>query len=394
MIGLEEAQARLLSLANERLVSIEHVALIEAHGRFAAADIYARRNQPDADLSAMDGYAISASHLAGPWTVIGESAAGNPFAGSCTPADAVRIFTGAVLPGGANTVVMQEDVARVGNVMSLLPGMTLRPGQHVRKRASDFEQDALLVSEGSGISAAQIGLIAAAGHAVVPVRAPVAVTIISTGDELVAPGEPTEIDQIPASNDVMLSALLARPGVSIRSSGIVPDRKEAIAKALEDAADADIIITIGGASVGDHDLVRPALLEAGAEIDFWKVAMKPGKPLMAGRLDHSLVLGLPGNPVSAYVTALLFAGPVLEALRGNPVPLPRRQAACLGEDLPANGSRTDFIRAQWLNGQVVPVGRNDSAALTALSRADCLIVRPAYASAAKAGESAEILELP
>lgn len=390
MISLPEAQHRLLALAAAISPRIEAVPIAEAANRYLMTDILARRSQPAQDLSAMDGYAVCGD---GPWRILGESAAGAPWPGTLGGGEAVRIFTGAVVPSGSLCVVMQEDVTRDGIMASLSGTSELRSGRHIRLAGSDFVEDQLLVRAGTKLSPAHLALAVSGGHGHVEVRTALRVAILSTGNELVPAGLPVADGQIPASNGLMLAALLRSEGISMIDMGTVPDDLEATKSAIIAARDCDVIITIGGASVGDHDLVRPALLDLGAEIDFWKVAMKPGKPLMAGILGEAIVLGLPGNPVSAFVTALLFARPVLEALRGNPDPLPRPRKMVLGADLPAAGNRTDHIRAFMKDGQVFPVGVNDSAALLALSQAELLIVRAADSPSAQKGISVDVLDL-
>jgi molybdopterin molybdotransferase len=393
MISLSEAQTRILALAHaSKPVSVP---LAQAMSRILLSDVIALRDQPAADLSAMDGYAIcAAENQAGPWRVIGESAAGTPFTGAFTSDAAVRIFTGAVLPEGADSVIMQENVLINNNGLSINPQNVPEVEDHIRPRAGDFGRGSLILHAGTRLSAASLGLLAASGHGHVTVAKEVHIALITTGNELVAPGEPTGIGQIPSSNDVMLSALLSQPGVRVTASGIIRDDVNAIAKALRDAAEtADIIITIGGASVGDHDLVRPALEACGAEIAFWKVAVKPGKPMMAGTLDGKTVIGVPGNPVSAYVTTLLFVRPLINKMLGMSDPILPTQSAQLAVALPQNGSRTDHIRAQHDENGVIPVGLNDSAAIRALASANCLIVRQPHAPPAKAGDLVEIILL-
>ncbi len=388
MISLEEAQSRLIALATP--LPVEAMPLMDAIGRWTAAPIVALRTQPDRPLSAMDGYAVADG--AGPWRVIGESAAGARFKGNVWPGEAVRIFTGAALPDGADRVIIQEDVTCVGKSIAIGPDLVAPSGQHVRAVGSDFALADQLIEVGERLTPARIALAAMGGHGSVPVRRRVRVALISTGSELVEPGEALGEDQIPASNGIMIAAMLRDYRCDIVSQGIVPDRLEALVSAIR-ATQADVIVTTGGASVGDHDLVQPALIAAGATLDFWKVAMRPGKPLMAGRLGPSLVLGLPGNPVSAFATALLFLRPLIASLSGAADPLPLREPAILDGDLPATGPRTDHIRARRLMGTVTPIGRNDSAALRALAASDALIIRPPNAPAAQTGDRVEIISL-
>jgi len=391
MIALDDAQQRLLALAKP--VETQTLPLAAATGRWAAETVSARRTQPTRDLSAMDGYALRFEDWPGPWTVIGESAAGASFAGPLGKGEAARIFTGAALPQGADTVIMQEDMARDGNAVHLIVDLQLLAGKHVRKAGEDFHAGQVLVAAGERLTAARIALAAMGGHGDIRVRRPVRVALISTGDELVAPGSETDAEHIPASNGVMLQALLANYPCNIIDLGIIPDNRDALTDAFRRAAEADIVLSTGGASVGDHDHVKPALEAAGAVIDFWKIAMRPGKPLMAGTLGNAIVIGLPGNPVSAYVTATLFVLPLVAHLSGAADPFPKRLPALLDAALPAVPNRTDHVRAIFENGRVTPVGMNDSAALRALSHANALIVRPAGSPAASAGDTVEIILL-
>lgn len=389
MIALDEAQRRLLALA--RPVSVETLPLSKSVGRWAAEDVVARRTQPARDLSAMDGYAIRHVDAPGPWSVIGQSAAGAAFNKPIGAHEAVRIFTGAALPDGADTVVMQEDMAVEGETVRLNAPDDLRKGRHVRKAGEDFASGNLLISAGERLNPARIALAAMGGYGALAVQRPIRVALISTGDELVVPGQPTADDQIPASNGVMLAAMLNSFPCEVTDFGIVPDDIDVLTETFRNAKGADLIISTGGASVGDHDHVKPALEAAGATLDFWKIAMRPGKPLMAGTLGDAVVLGLPGNPVSAFVTAILFAQPVIAALSGAASPFPKQHVTRLSAPLPAVAKRTDHVRAKLDNGVVTPIGLNDSAALNALSQANALIVRPAGSTAAAAGDDVKII---
>lgn len=391
MIPLAEAQARMITHA--RPVSIETVPLARASGRWLAVDLAARRTQPARDLSAMDGYAICAAPVQRSWRVIGESAAGRPFTGRISEGEAVRIFTGAALPAGGNAILIQENATHDGDMISLTADDPPDTGKHVRARGSDFNAGDTLIAAGARLNSGKIALAAMAGHANVQVRRPIRIAILSSGDELVPVGTPADDDHIPATNALMLAAMLNGWPVEINDIGIVADTLDALASAIRSAAHADIIVTSGGASVGDHDLVRPALLSAGASLDFWKVAMRPGKPLMAGRLGDSLVLGLPGNPVSAFVTALLFLKPAIAALSGANQALPQTCPAILGAAMPAVGTRTDHIRAELRENRLFPVGIDDSAILTGLGRADALIVREAGAPPASMGDFVQFIPL-
>ena len=388
MISLAEAQARLLALAVP--VAAEDVPLLEANGRWLAADVIAKRTQPAKTLSAMDGYAVRAGD--GPaWTVIGESAAGRSFQGVINTGEAVRIFTGAALPAGSDSIIIQENITRDGDSIRQTDGVAPATGDHTRPDGSDFKAKDCLIPAGSQINAAKIALAAMGGYGTLPVRRKIRVALLSTGDELVPPGNPIDDDHIPASNGVMITASLTGWPVEIIDPGIVPDTMEATRAAIAAASDVDVIVTIGGASVGDHDLVRPALLAEGAVLDFWKVALRPGKPVMVGTVGAAITLGLPGNPVSAFVTSLLFLKPLIAALSGASKPLPEPESAKLGGTLPANGERLDFVRARFVDGRVEAVGTSDSAALRSLSLATALIIRQPGASAAIPGEIVDII---
>ncbi|MCW3837760.1 molybdopterin molybdotransferase MoeA [Sphingomonas canadensis] len=392
LLPVSDAQQRLLALAGP--LPPERVALRAAAGRWAAEPVQALRDQPSADISAMDGYAIRFADMPGPWTVTGESAAGRAFAGSVSAGEAVRIFTGAPLPPGSDTVLVQEEAARDGAALALAlagEGPAFR-GRNVRVRGLDFTTGDTLIAAGDRLTPARLALAGVAGHGMLPVRRNVRVALAATGDELVPPGAPIGDAQLPETNRAMLAAQLADLPVELIDLGILPDRAGALEAAFR-ALDADVLVTTGGASVGDHDLVRPALIAAGAHIDFWKIALRPGKPMMAGRLGDAVVVGLPGNPVSAFVTALLFVRPLVAHLAGAPDPFPRPRAATLGEPLPANGERTDYLRAELRDGRAYASTIQDSSMLRTLARAGCLIVRQPHAPPAAAGDSAEILDI-
>lgn len=390
LLSVADAQQRLFALAPR--VGAERVLLGAAVGRWLADDVFAARTQPSADLSAMDGYAVRFADLPGPLAVIGESAAGRPFARAIGPGDAVRIFTGAVMPVGADTVMVQEEAARDGDRVTLTGEGPAHPGRNVRPRGLDFSAGDRLIARGERLTAARIALAAAAGHGTLAVDRPIRVAIVASGDELVAPGTAVAAGQLPESNGAMLAAMLGDLPVEITDLGILPDDLDVMTAAFA-AVDADILVTSGGASVGDHDLVRPALTAAGGAIDFWRIAMRPGKPMMAGRLGNAVVLGLPGNPVSAFVTATLFLKPLIAAMAGATEARPATLTATLGAELPANDHREDYLRGQIHDGRVFAAPLQDSSMLKTLARADCLIIRSAHAPAAAVGDSVQILPL-
>ena len=377
MITPEDALKRVLAL--KAALPTEQVSLLTSANRWAVEPVVAHRTQPARDVSAMDGYAVS--HGPGAWHVIGESAAGAPFGGKIGPGEAVRIFTGAALPDCADAIIIQENARRDGDTII---GASV-PGAHVRKVGSDFKEGDTLIAAGDRMTPARLALAAMAGHTRITVCHRVRVALISTGNELVAIGTDAGSDRIPSSNALMLHALLANLPVEIVDLGIVGDDLASLSKTYEKCSDFDVMVSTGGASVGDHDLVRPALLHAGATIDFWKIAMRPGKPLMAGKLRDTVMLGLPGNPVSAFVTAMLFLKPLLAHLSGARNSSPLQITGRLGSDMPAVGSRTDYVRAVWREDRIEPLS-GDSGMLVPLASADALIVRPANAPAIFAGE--------
>ncbi len=382
-LPLAEAQARLLALSPA--LPVEQRPVTKCLGHYLAEPLLARRTQPAAALSAMDGYAMRSADLPGPWEVIGESAAGQPFAGTIGKAQAARISTGAVVPSGADMVLLQEDSTRDGNTLSLTGEPPAPPERHIRPAGMDFSADTVLIEAGTHIGPAQIALAIAGGHSHLAVRRTVALTVIDSGDELVPPGHLPELHQLPASNGPMLCAMAAALPVNITHKGPVADKLADLATALEAASAADVIITSGGASVGDHDLIRPALEAIGATIDFWRVGIKPGKPLLIATRGHQIIIGLPGNPASAYVTAFLFMLPLLRAMLGAAQPLPRTIPARLTGPMPKGGSRMEFLRAHWDGANVTLDALQDSGALSPLARANALVVREAWADPRAAG---------
>jgi molybdopterin molybdotransferase len=391
MISVDEAQKRLLALATP--LPPGELPLREAIGHYLAHDVVARRTQPAADLSSMDGYAIRIADLPGPWRVNGESAAGRPFDGVLKPGEAVRIFTGAHVPAGADTILVQEDGARDGETLRLIGEGPAACGAHIRRSGTDFSNGDTVLTAGQLMHAGAVAVAAMAGFGSVRVGGKPKVAIIACGDELRQPGEPCNAAHIPSSNSVMLEALLAKTPAAACDRGIAPDRLDAIEAKLRDCADCDVIVTTGGASVGDHDLVQRALRNVGAEIDFWKVAMRPGKPVMAGRLCSSIVLGLPGNPSSAFVTAFLLLLPLVRHLAGDRCPFPDLQNARSTHDLPAGGIRADYWRAKVESGDISRIFDQDSGITLPLASANALLINPVDAPPRPAGSIVQYLRI-
>ncbi|MEM7225852.1 MAG: gephyrin-like molybdotransferase Glp [Pseudomonadota bacterium] len=398
MIPVEEARARILSAFQP--LPAEAVALSEGLGRTLAEDVLARVTQPREAVSAMDGYAVRAADVAHPpttLTVAGEAPAGGSYDQALQPGEAVRIFTGGPLPHGADSVVIQENTEAQEDGQVLIK-IGAEPGQFVRPAGLDFRAGDLGIAAGRVLSARDIGLAAAMNVPWLKVRRRPRIAILSTGDELVLPGEPLAAHQQVGSNAPALAAYVSSCGGQATNLGIAPDRKDALAALSEGARGADLLVTTGGASVGKHDLVQSALSEAGMALDFWKIAMRPGKPLMFGRLGEVPVLGLPGNPVSSLVCAVLFLGPAIEVMMGrDPNAVPTASAE-LGNELPANDRRQDYLRGSFVTQddgrQVVTTAvRQDSSMLATLAHADCLVVRPPFAPPAQAGERVEIVLL-
>lgn len=390
MIPVEDALAQVFALVTS--IGTEEIALAQAAGRILRAPVVAQRDQPPFAASAMDGYAVVDPVSAGTrLKVIGEAAAGHAFAGSLRPGEALRIFTGAPLPDGATRVVIQEDTRRDGD--HLILGENLDHNIHIRSQAVDFSKGDTITAP-RRLRPVDLALLAAMNVARLTVSKRPDVAIIATGDELVMPGEAPRTDQIIASNAFAIKAIAEAEGATARLLPIARDTQASLNAVFSLAQDADLIITIGGASVGDHDLVAPVIEALGAQRAFYKVAMRPGKPLMAGRLQDSILLGLPGNPVSSIVCAHLFMRPALRAMQGlGAWPLPSATAT-LAVDLPANGPRTHYMRAQLGPDQTItPLANQDSVLLSVLSDADALLINPAHGPARKAGEQMRYITL-
>ena len=389
MIPVAEATRLLLALA--RPLAAEVVPLARAAGRVLATDARAARAQPPFDASAMDGYAVAGAPQPGAsYRVTGEAAAGRRFAGRVAAGEAVRIFTGAPVPEGATHVVIQEDVVRQGGRITLLP--SLGEGPNIRPAGSDFAQGAALAAP-RVLGPAELSLLAAMNLPEVSVARRPEVVLIGTGDELVMPGEVPGEDQIVASNLFGLKALAEAAGARVRMPPIARDTEASLRAVFALAEGADLVVSIGGASVGAHDLVAQVAQGLGVEMAFHKVAMRPGKPLMSGRMGDAAMLGLPGNPVSALVCGHLFLAPMIRAMQGHPTPLPRRTTATLGADLGPNGPREHYMRARLDSGTVTAFERQDSALLTVLAEANALLVRPVGDGVRKAGEAVPVVPL-
>ncbi|MBV1868054.1 MAG: molybdopterin molybdotransferase MoeA [Marinosulfonomonas sp.] len=390
MISVEQA----LELALNLVAPLPHedIPLAKAHTRVLAQDVAALRDQPPFSASAMDGYAVKASDT-GPGAklaVIGTSAAGHSFAGTINAGQAARIFTGAPVPQGADTVVIQEDITRDGDTITLQG--TSEPNRHIRAIGSDFSAGDKITAP-RRLSANDLALLAAMNIATVPVtRAPV-VALIATGDELVMPGQTPGPDQIIASNNLGLMALAHQTGAQVRMLPIARDSVSSLKNVLSLASDADLIVTIGGASVGDHDLVASVAADMGLERSFYKVAMRPGKPLMAGRLGDAVLLGLPGNPVSSMVCGHVFMLPMLRKMLGLGAAGAPRLSAELSQPLPANGVRAHYMRARLSDGKIAPAKRQDSALLSVLADTNALLIRPADDPAREIGDLVEFIAI-
>jgi molybdopterin molybdotransferase len=403
LMPVAEALSRVL--ADAEPLPAEMAPLAAAHGRVLTADVAALRTQPPADVSAMDGYAVRAADVAkvpARLKLVGEVAAGHPFEGAVGQGEAARIFTGGVLPPGADTIVIQEHATKDGD--TVVVGTSTAIGRHIRVAGLDFKQGTALLAKGRRLSDRDLALAAAMNHPTVPVHRRPKVAVLATGDELVMPGATPGFGEIVYSNGYATMALVRREGCEVMDLGIVPDRLAETAAAVRRARDlgADLLVTSGGASVGDYDLVQKALAAEGLALSFWKVALRPGRPMMHGRLGRPLgamhVLGLPGNPVSAYVCAVLFLVPLIRRLVGRQDVEPAPATALLGCDLPANDERADYLRATLAPGPdglpvATPAALQDSSMLVPLAAADCLLVRAPHAPAASAGSRCTILKL-
>jgi molybdopterin molybdotransferase len=394
MISVDEAQSRII--ASFATLPPETVTLTEASGRVLASEVIASFDQPPQDVSAMDGYAVRSAdaHAGAILTVIGDAPAGKPFGGAVQKMQAVRILTGAVVPSGADSVVIQEDVTRTGNTITVRESP--RSGENIRYRGLDFQQNETLITAGKRLTARDIAVIAAADMPKVMVARKPRVAIFATGDELSRPGEPRKDGGVVASSTYAIQSMIREWGGEALDCGILRDRIEAFEALPEQTAGADLIITQGGASVGDHDLVQKGLERHGFVLDFWKIAMRPGKPLIFGHMRGTPLIGLPGNPVSAMVCAQLFVRPAIAKMAGCRFK-PAIASAALTAALPPNGKRQDYVRArlEMLDGELLatPFRLQDSSTQKIFAQADALIIRCPDAPGVAAGDRVRLLLL-
>jgi molybdopterin molybdotransferase len=390
MLALDEAQARLLS--NVKVLGVERVPAESSAGRVLARDLHATFALPPFDHSAMDGYAIELSTLGPERRIVGESRAGGPSPDRLEPGTAMRIFTGAPTPEGTTAVVMQEQTRREGDTLHLTGSP--REGDHIRRRGEDVSEGALAIARGTLLRAAHLPLMLTFG-ATAPhvIRRPV-VAVLANGDELREPQEKERPGTIVETNGPMIAAFARRDGAEVRVLPIAPDRPEILRESIEAALHgADVVFTIGGVSVGDHDLVRPALEAVGVTLDFWKVALKPGKPLAVGRRGDTHVLGLPGNVVSAAITYTLFGAPLIRALSGHRDPMPRTHRAILSRDLVHAPGRTELVRAVRKGEYVEPLASQASGSIVSIGWAECAILVPRESPGFTVGSTVEVIDL-
>ncbi|HVX98574.1 MAG TPA: gephyrin-like molybdotransferase Glp [Pseudorhodoplanes sp.] len=401
LLSVADALARVL--AHAAPLPVEQVAIDVAHGRVLAEDLTALRTQPPGDVSAMDGYAVRAADLhtlPARLKVIGEVAAGHPFDEEIGSGEAARIFTGGLLPPGADMVVIQEDVAREGDWIIVRQAGGV--GKHVRHAGIDFRDGDRLLAKGRRLSGRDVTLAAAMNRGTLAVHRPPKVALLATGDELIWPGREPKRGEIVYSNGYAIAALARAEGAETVNLGIAPDRLEEIVAAMRRARalGVDLLVTTGGASVGERDLMHRALAAEGADLSFWKVALRPGRPLMHGRLGEMHVLGLPGNPVSAFVCSLIFMVPLLRKMSGRGDVQTESESARLAVPLKANDGREDYLRASLAPASdggpplATPFPSQDSSLMRPLAQANCLIIRPPFAPVAEAGDPCRILRLP
>lgn len=400
LISVEEARKKLLEGLSP--LSSEVIPLGKAGYRILASDLTAKRTQPPFDASAMDGYAVRASDIGGDTAalkIIGEAPAGHQFSKTVQPGECVRIFTGAPLPHGTDTILIQENATKDTKTGHILPTARPAKGTYVRPAGLDFKEGDTRLKHGNLLTPAKLSLAAAMDHAELSVIRKPRVAVLATGDELTFPGEIRRSDQIVSSNSFGVIAAIEKKGATTIDLGIAKDTRDALATALNAAKNhqADMLITLGGASVGDHDLVQDSLVDAGMSLDFWRIAMRPGKPLMAGRLDDMTIVGLPGNPVSSLVCTLLFVLPAIDKMLMGSGKAPEQRIGQLGRDLCENDQREDYLRSQIkiLDGveHIIPFEKQDSSMLATLADSDALLIRPPFAPAIKKGSPVSYLDL-
>jgi molybdopterin molybdotransferase len=396
MISVEEARGRILDAM--RATPAEVVALADAWSRVTATAVVARLTQPPADVSAMDGYALRAvdGTLGARLKVIGTAPAGHPFDRPVGPGEAVRLFTGSVVPAGADSILLQEDATRDSDVVQV--GEAVIAGRHIRRAGQDFAAGDVVIPPGRRITARDVGLAAAANYPWLAVHRRPRVAVLATGDEIAMPGEPIPPGGIVSSNSHALAALIRSVGGAPTILPVARDEHAAIGAVADAVTGMDMLVTTGGASVGDHDLVIESLKARGMTLDFWQIAMRPGKPLLFGQLGTTPVLGLPGNPVSAMVCAILFLLPALERLSGLPGAPPAVSTALLGAAVKPNDRRADYLRASVATDErgrvvVVPFPVQDSAMLRRLAHADALVMRAPNAPSLPEGAEVDIIRL-
>lgn len=398
LLPVAEAQQRIIEAVTS--LPAEQISLADGLGRVLAADVASRRDQPPMAVSAMDGYAVRAVDVATlPVTlkVIGYAPAGHAFDGVLGPGEAVRIFTGAPVPEGADAIVIQENTEQSDETVRVVDGEA-PVGRFIRPAGLDFATGDVLLPRGRVLTARDVGLSAAMNVPWLSVYRKPRISILATGDEIVMPGDPIGRDQIVSSNALSLAAFITAQGGTPLDLGIAPDEEDGLRALAAGARGSDILVTTGGASVGDHDLVQSVLGDIGLEVDFWRIAMRPGKPLMFGRIDGTFLIGLPGNPVSSLVCAIMFLAPAIRKMLGMDALLPETGIARLGADLPENDEREDYLRASLSrdeNGDVIatPYGKQDSSMFATIARADALVIRKPFAAAAKSGTPVEYIPL-
>jgi molybdopterin molybdotransferase len=398
LLPVADAQQRIIEAVAP--LPAEQISLADGLGRVLAKEVASRRDQPPMAMSAMDGYAVRAADVAvlpATLNIVGYAPAGHAFDGSVGPGEAVRIFTGAPVPDGADTIVIQENTEQSDEVVRVVDG-TAPVGRYIRPAGLDFATGDVLLPRGKVLTARDVGLSAAMNVPWLSVHRKPRISILATGDEIVMPGDPIGRDQIVSSNALSLAAFITAQGGTPLDLGIAPDEEDGLRALAAGARGSDILVTTGGASVGDHDLVQSVLGDIGLEVDFWRIAMRPGKPLMFGRIDGTFLIGLPGNPVSSLVCAIMFLAPAIRKMLGMENLLPKTGTARLGSDLPENDEREDYLRASLTrdeNGDLIatPYGKQDSSMFATIARADALVIRKPFVKAAMAGSPVQYIPL-